>query len=65
MCEHENKQIVTISDRVRAMSDEEWVKYFGDMFDDDQFCTNCGNEKMDCDLCRLAWLRKPAEELHV
>lgn len=65
MCKQKNKQIVTISDRIRAMSDEELVKYFWYLFDDDLFCTNCGKEEFDCDLCRLAWLKKPAEDLHV
>lgn len=61
MCEQENKQIVTNGDRIRAMSDEELVELFWESFDDDKFCTGVCNEERNCDLCRLAWLKQPAE----
>ena len=65
MSELKNEQIVTIGDRIRAMSDEELVEYFWESFDDDKFCTGVCNEEKNCDLCRLAWLKKPAEVLNV
>lgn len=70
MCKETNKQVVTISDLIRAMTDEEWVKYFWELFPDEEFCTgvcryNANEDVHDCDNCRLEWLKKPAEELHV
>ena len=51
----------TNADRIRAMSDEELVENFWECFDDDKFCTGVCNDAHDCDLCRLAWLKQPAE----
>ena len=56
----------TNADRIRAMSDEELVKYFWeigvwDSFEDGKFCDNNCNAENNCDLCRLKWLQQPAE----
>lgn len=57
----------TNADRIRAMSDEELVKYFWDIgvwdsFEDGKFCDNNCNAEHNCDLCRLKWLQQPYEE---
>ena len=57
----------TNADRIRAMSDEELVKYFWDIgvwdsFEDGKFCDNNCNAEHNCDLCRLKWLQQPCEE---
>ena len=44
------------------MSDEELVEHFWEFMPDEEFCKGPCNEKKDCDLCRLAWLKQPAEE---
>ena len=65
-CADFNKSVedkpMTNGDRIRAMSDEELVKNFWECMDDDKFCTGKCNDEADCDACRLAWLRQPAEE---
>lgn len=58
---------MTNADRIRAMSDEELVKYFWDIgvwdsFEDGKFCDNNCNAEHNCDLCRLKWLQQPCEE---
>ena len=52
---------MTKADRIRAMSDEELVENFGEYMPDEKFCTGICNDQMDCDVCRLAWLKQPAE----
>ena len=53
--------VLTNADRIRAMSDEELVKNFWEVMDDSKFCTGVCNEQRDGDICRLAWLKQPAE----
>lgn len=53
----------TNGDRIRAMTDEELVEHFWEEMDDDKFCTGiCPDQKNDCDVCRLRWLKQPAED---
>ena len=55
----------TIADRIRSMSDEELVDHFWEFMPDNKFCAGtCHEDEVkDCNKCRLAWLRQPAEEL--
>lgn len=53
--------VLTNADRIRAMTDEELVENFWECMDDDKFCYGQCNEEANCDLCRLAWLKQPAE----
>lgn len=57
-----NKPKQTNADRIRAMTDEELVKNFWEVMDDSKFCTGICNEQRDCNVCRLNWLKQPAEE---
>ena len=52
---------MTNADRIRAMSDEKLVEHFWEVFPDEKFCSGECNEERNCDLCRLAWLKQPAE----
>ena len=62
-CEH---KVLTHADRIRAMTDEELVENFRDLMPDELFCSGvCPDGGQDsippCDLCRLKWLKQPAE----
>lgn len=59
--DHMDSKPVTNGDRIRAMSDEELVAKFWEVMPDGEFCTGSCNEQRDCNICRLAWLRQPAE----
>jgi uncharacterized protein YegJ (DUF2314 family) len=54
-------KVPTNADRIRAMSDEELVEHFWEIMPDEKFCTGICNDQHDCNVCRLAWLRQPAE----
>lgn len=65
-CPDFKQKPMTNADRIRAMTDEELVENFRDLMPDELFCSgvcpDCGQDSIPpCDLCRLKWLKQPAE----